>query len=109
MSLLVPGDIISIKLGYIVPTDARVLEGDPLKIDQSVLTGESLPMTKNPGDGVYSGSTCKQGEIEVVLIATGVHTFFWESGSSCREHDSCWAFSEGVAVSLANEDDEDQD
>ncbi|XP_021997653.1 plasma membrane ATPase-like isoform X2 [Helianthus annuus] len=75
----------------------------------SVLTGESLPMTKNPGDGVYSGSTCKQGEIEVVLIATGVHTFFWESGSSCREHDSCWAFSEGVAVSLANEDDEDQD
>lgn len=33
-------------------------------------------MTKNPGDGVYSGSTCKQGEIEAVVIATGVHTFF---------------------------------
>lgn len=33
-------------------------------------------MTKNPGDGVYSGSTCKQGEIEGVVIATGVHTFF---------------------------------
>ncbi|KAJ0866180.1 putative P-type H(+)-exporting transporter [Helianthus annuus] len=95
------GDIISIKLGYIVPTDARVLEGDPLKIDQSVLTGESLPMTKNPGDGVYSGSTCKQGEIEVVFIATGVHTFFWESGSSCREHDSCWAFSEGSGSNRA--------
>ncbi|KAG6782391.1 hypothetical protein POTOM_011791 [Populus tomentosa] len=39
-------------------------------------TGESLPVTKNPGDGVYSGSTCKQGEIEAVVIATGVHTFF---------------------------------
>lgn len=33
-------------------------------------------MTKNPGDGVYSGSMCKQGEIEAVVIATGVHTFF---------------------------------
>ncbi|ONK73511.1 uncharacterized protein A4U43_C04F32390 [Asparagus officinalis] len=57
--------------------DAAVLvPGDPLKIDQSALTGESLPVTKNPGDGVYSGSTCKQGEIEAVVIATGVHTFF---------------------------------
>ncbi|GLJ29719.1 hypothetical protein SUGI_0586290 [Cryptomeria japonica] len=73
---LVPGDIVSIKLGDIVPADARLLEGDPLKIDQSALTGESLPVTKNPGDGVYSGSTCKQGEIEAVIIATGVHTFF---------------------------------
>ncbi|KAK3440089.1 hypothetical protein EUGRSUZ_B00400 [Eucalyptus grandis] len=75
-SILVPGDIISIKLGDIVPADARLLEGDPLKIDQSALTGESLPVTKGPGDGVYSGSTCKQGEIEAVVIATGVHTFF---------------------------------
>ena len=43
---------------------------------QSALTGESLPVTKNPGSSVYSGSTCKQGEIEAVVIATGVHTFF---------------------------------
>ncbi|KAI3863757.1 hypothetical protein MKW98_031349 [Papaver atlanticum] len=75
-SILVPGDVISIKLGDIVPADARLLDGDPLKIDQSALTGESLPVTKGPGDGVYSGSTCKQGEIEAVVIATGVHTFF---------------------------------
>ncbi|KAG2301197.1 hypothetical protein Bca52824_029848 [Brassica carinata] len=75
-AILVPGDIISIKLGDIVPADARLLEGDPLKIDQSSLTGESLPVTKGPGDGVYSGSTCKQGELEAVVIATGVHTFF---------------------------------
>ncbi|CAK7354212.1 unnamed protein product [Dovyalis caffra] len=75
-SILVPGDIITIKLGDIVPADARLLEGDPLKIDQSALTGESLPVTKNPSDEVFSGSTCKQGEIEAVVIATGVHTFF---------------------------------
>ncbi|CAN1224072.1 ATPase 9, plasma membrane-type [Linum perenne] len=44
--------------------------------DVSALTGESLPVTKNPGDEVFSGSTCKQGELEAVVIATGVHTFF---------------------------------
>ncbi|KAK4257703.1 hypothetical protein QN277_007260 [Acacia crassicarpa] len=75
-AILVPGDIISVKLGDIIPADARLLEGDPLKVDQSALTGESLPVTKNPGDEVFSGSTCKQGEIEAVVIATGVHTFF---------------------------------
>ncbi|KAK7304777.1 hypothetical protein VNO77_42664 [Canavalia gladiata] len=75
-AILVPGDVISIKLGDIVPADARLLEGDPLKIDQAALTGESLPVTRNPGDGVFSGSTCKQGEIEAVVIATGVNTFF---------------------------------
>ncbi|XP_021893651.1 plasma membrane ATPase 1-like [Carica papaya] len=58
--------------------ESKILKflGFILKIDQSALTGESLPVTKNPGDGVYSGSTCKQGEIEAVVIATGVHTFF---------------------------------
>ncbi|KAG2604600.1 hypothetical protein PVAP13_4NG104684 [Panicum virgatum] len=75
-SILVPGDIISIKLGDIIPADARLLEGDPLKIDQSALTGESLPVNKHPGQEVFSGSTVKQGEIEAVVIATGVHTFF---------------------------------
>ncbi|KAL6285273.1 hypothetical protein ACE6H2_009663 [Prunus campanulata] len=75
-AILVPGDIISIKLGDIVPADARLLEGDPLKIDQATLTGESLPVTKRTGDEVFSGSTCKHGEIEAVVIATGVHSFF---------------------------------
>ncbi|KAJ9190490.1 hypothetical protein P3X46_001685 [Hevea brasiliensis] len=75
-AILVPGDIISIKLGDIIPADARLLEGDPLKIDQSALTGESLPVTKRTGDEVFSGSTCKHGEIEAVVIATGVNTFF---------------------------------
>uniref|UniRef100_A0A803KV81 P-type ATPase A domain-containing protein n=1 Tax=Chenopodium quinoa TaxID=63459 RepID=A0A803KV81_CHEQI len=63
-------DIISIKLGDIVPADARLLEGDPLKIYQSALIGESLPVTRNPGDEVFCSSTCKQGELEAVVIAT---------------------------------------
>ncbi|KAK2447512.1 ATPase 11, plasma membrane-type [Trifolium repens] len=75
-AVLVPGHIISIKLGDIFPADARLLEGDPLKIDQSALTGESLPVTKGHGDGGYYSSTCKQGDIEGVVIAPSVHTFF---------------------------------
>ncbi|KAJ0802059.1 putative P-type H(+)-exporting transporter [Helianthus annuus] len=74
-AILALGDIISIKLGDIVPTDARLLEGDALKFDQAALMGESLPVTKNPFDEVFFGSTCKQGELEAVVIATGVHTF----------------------------------
>ncbi|KAK9946774.1 hypothetical protein M0R45_012220 [Rubus argutus] len=72
-SILVPGDIISIKLGDIVPADARLLEGDPLKIDQSALTGESLAVTKNPGDEVFSGSTSPTmlGHFQKVLTAIG--------------------------------------
>ena len=45
-------------------------------LQQSALTGESLPITKRPGEEVFSGSTCKQGEMEAVVIATGVHSFF---------------------------------
>ncbi|KAL3688996.1 hypothetical protein R1sor_015305 [Riccia sorocarpa] len=75
-SLIVPGDIITVKLGDIIPADCRLLEGDPLSVDQSALTGESVAVTKKPGDEVFSGSVCKQGELEAVVIATGVHTFF---------------------------------
>lgn len=60
----------------LIPCDARLLEGDDLKVDQSTLTGESLPITKGPGEVVFSGSTCKQGEMVAVVIANGVHTFF---------------------------------
>ncbi|CAN1748375.1 ATPase 7, plasma membrane-type [Linum perenne] len=50
--------------------------GELVPGDISALTGESLPVTRSPGDVIFSGSTCKQGEIEAVVIATGVHTFF---------------------------------
>ncbi|KAI6681852.1 hypothetical protein NL676_035733 [Syzygium grande] len=79
-AVLVPGDVISIKLGDIVPADVCLLEGDPLRIDESALTSSSPPVTKNPGDQIFFGSICAQGEIEAVVIATGANTFFARSG-----------------------------
>ncbi|KAI3881959.1 hypothetical protein MKW92_030719 [Papaver armeniacum] len=82
-AVLVPGDTISIKIGDIIPADVRLLDGGgPLKIDQSDLTGECLPVTKNAGDIVFSGSTCQQGEIEAVVIAAGVRTCFGSAAHS---------------------------
>ena len=73
---LVPGDIVKIRLGAIVPADLRLVEGDFASIDQSALTGESLPVAKKVGDEAYSGSVVKQGEMTGVVIATGGTTFF---------------------------------
>ncbi|GMH03852.1 hypothetical protein Nepgr_005691 [Nepenthes gracilis] len=100
-SILVPGDIISIKLGDIIPADARLLEGDPLKIDQSALTGESLPITKKTGDEVFSGSICKQGEIEAVVIATGVHSFLGRAAHLVDSTDVVGHFQQ-VLTSIGN-------
>jgi len=73
---LVPGDIVKIRLGVIVPADLRLVAGDYASIDQAALTGESLPVSKKPGDEAYSGSVVKQGEMTGVVIATGANTFF---------------------------------
>jgi H+-transporting ATPase len=72
---LTPGDIIRLRTGDIVPADARLLDGDPLQVDQSTLTGESLPVTRKPDETVYSGSIVKQGEIDALVYATGKDTY----------------------------------
>ncbi len=76
VSALVPGDVIRLRLGDIVPADARLLAGDPVQVDQSALTGESLPVTTKPGEAVYSGSIIKRGEADALVYATGTHTYF---------------------------------
>jgi H+-transporting ATPase len=73
---LVPGDVIRLRLGDIVPADARLLEGDEVEVDQSALTGESLPATRKPGEAVFSGSIIRQGEIGALVYATGSDTYF---------------------------------
>ena len=73
---LVPGDVILVKLGNIVPADAKAAKGDYVSIDQSALTGESLPVDKKVGDVLYSGSIVRQGEMKAVVTATGMNTFF---------------------------------
>ncbi len=73
---IVPGDRIRVRIGDIVPADARLQAGDPIEVDQSALTGESLPVERKTGDDVYSGSIVKQGEIEALVTATGAATYF---------------------------------
>jgi len=73
---LVPGDVIRLRLGDIIPADAKLIEGDYLSVDQSALTGESLPVNKVSGNIVYSGAVAKQGEMVALVTATGERTYF---------------------------------
>jgi len=73
---IVPGDVIGIRLGNIVPADVKLLEGEYLSVDQSALTGESLPVDKSVGDTAYSGSIARLGEMTAVVTETGENTYF---------------------------------
>ena len=73
---LVPGDVIRLRLGDIIPADTKLIDGDYLSVDQSALTGESLPVSKKIGDFAYSGSVAKQGEMVALVTATGSNTYF---------------------------------
>ncbi|EJD40156.1 plasma membrane H+-transporting ATPase [Auricularia subglabra TFB-10046 SS5] len=84
---LVPGDMINFKIGDVVPADCRLVEAINVSIDQAALTGESLPVSKKEGDQCFSGSTCKQGEAEGVVISTGANTFFGRAASLVGQDD----------------------
>ncbi len=73
---LVPGDVIQLRLGDIVPADARLLDGDPMSVDQSALTGESLPASRKVGDAVFSGSIVRRGQSSALVYGTGTNTYF---------------------------------
>ncbi|ASN22820.1 plasma-membrane proton-efflux P-type ATPase [Streptomyces pluripotens] len=74
-SELVPGDLVRIGRGEVVPADGTVVQGDG-EADESALTGESLPVAKNPGDDMYSGSAVSRGGPVVRVLATGAETEF---------------------------------
>jgi H+-transporting ATPase len=73
---LVPGDIVKIRIGDLVPADVKLIEGDYIQADQSALTGESLPVNKKLADVAYSNSIVKQGEMLAVVVNTALNTFF---------------------------------
>lgn len=73
--LIVPGDVLHIRMGDILPADVRVLEGN-LQVDQAVLTGESLPVEVGVGQMAFAGTLVQRGEATVEVVATGLHTRF---------------------------------
>jgi len=93
---LVPGDIIRMRLGDIVPADARLLDGDPVEVDQSALTGESLPAERKPGEAVFSGSIIRQGEIGALVYATGANTYFGKTAQLVQEAHTVSHFQKAV-------------
>ncbi|KAF1790990.1 P-type ATPase, A domain [Phytophthora cactorum] len=68
-------DMVCVRLGDVIPTDFKFMEGNATKVDRSSLTGESLSVIQSEGDEGYSGSGLKQGEIETVMTSTGLNTF----------------------------------
>jgi H+-transporting ATPase len=93
---LVPGDVIRVRLGDIVPADARLLDGDPVEVDQSALTGESLPAERKSGDAVFSGSIIRQGEIGAMVYATGEKTYFGKTAQLVQEAHTVSHFQKAV-------------
>jgi len=95
-SELVPGDVVRLRLGDIVPADARLLAGDPVQVDQSALTGESLPATRKSGEAVFSGSIIRRGEIDAMVYATGADTYFGKTVQLVEEAHSVSHFQKSV-------------
>ena len=82
---LVPGDIVHVKLGDIVPADIKLIKGEYLLADEAALTGESLPAEKHVSDVAYSGSVAKKGEMDALVVATGMNTFFGKTAALVEE------------------------
>jgi H+-transporting ATPase len=82
---LVPGDIVHVKLGDIIPADIKLTDGEYLEADESTLTGESLPVEKQVSDVAYSGAVIRQGEMDALVVTTGMNTFFGKTAALVEE------------------------
>jgi len=80
---LVPGDVIHLRMGDFVPADVRLHEGE-VQVDQSTLTGESLPVEAAAGAIAYSGSVVKRGEATAEVESTGPRTRFGQTAELLR-------------------------
>ncbi|MGF3521951.1 MAG: plasma-membrane proton-efflux P-type ATPase [Candidatus Bathyarchaeia archaeon] len=77
---LVPGDVVRIRAGDLLPADVKILEGS-IGVDQAVLTGESVMVERPAGEIAYSGSSVKRGEATGVVVSTGAKTYFGKTVS----------------------------
>ncbi|MFW9948196.1 MAG: plasma-membrane proton-efflux P-type ATPase [Candidatus Odinarchaeota archaeon] len=82
---LVPGDAIHIRLGDIIPADVKLIDGEYLSVDESVLTGESLPVDKKVLDMGYEGAIIRRGEMDGIVVGTGLNTFFGKTTKLVEE------------------------
>ncbi|MFX1541148.1 MAG: plasma-membrane proton-efflux P-type ATPase [Promethearchaeota archaeon] len=98
---LVPGDMVRIRLGDMIPADLKLTEGDYLQTDESALTGESLPVEKKVDDVAYSGSIVRQGEMNGLVITTGMQTYFGKTAQLVEEAKTRSHFQESV-VKIGN-------
>jgi len=94
---LVPGDIISVKLGNIIPADIKLVSGEYLSVDQAALTGESLPVDKKSGDIAFSGTIVKLGEMTGVVVATAMETFFGKTAKLIQSAETRSHFQQAIA------------
>ena len=99
--LLVPGDVVLVQLGNILPSALKLIGGSYLSVDQAALTGESLPVDKKIGDNAYSGSIAKQGEMTGLVTATGMNTYFGKTAHLVEQAKTVSHFQRAV-LSIGN-------
>jgi H+-transporting ATPase len=101
---VVPDDVIKVQIGDIVPADAKLLSvSEYVQIDQSALTGESLPVEKNVGDTLYANAIVKQGEMTAHVTGTGVHTYFGKTvGLVAKAEREARSHFQGMVVKVGN-------
>jgi H+-transporting ATPase len=93
---LVPGDIVRLRSGEVVPADLKLVDGEYLQIDESALTGESLPVEKHVSDIAYSGSVVRKGEMNALVTVTGMDTFFGRTARLVEEAKTVSHFQKAV-------------
>lgn len=93
---IVVGDIIVVEAGNVIPADGIIREGHDFYVNESSLTGESLPVEKNVGDEVYLGSSAITGHVFVEITAIGKDTKFCNIVSLLEEHERIGEFEKGI-------------
>ena len=82
---VVPGDIVRVRPGDVIPADLKLISGEYLSVDQSALTGESLPVNKSIGNVTFQGSPVQMGEMEGLVINTGMDTYYGKTAKLVEE------------------------